>query len=474
VTLVNDAGLDGVDLEYSSVDVDLESEFTEFVATLADRLGDKRLSLTLPPPNNQQRQAYDFEELGNSVDMIKILPIADPVSYWETMPRAVSEVVEKVDPSKVMLVISPYSIEGVGDVTRPIGYLQAMVMGAESVVREPTNQNDIKPGVTVKLVAKNLDPAEGASSFRWDEDAAAVRYDIGGTEHRRIVIENAFSVAFKLEIAQAYRLGGLAVSDASSQSDVANVWPTINYLTRTATVVLIRPNETSLLPVWQAPDGGDFGAGSGTTATWVAPKQGPHGVVLVVSDGERRFGRKLVVDVKKGTEASPTPLITFAPPTPIPTPSPVPTPTAVATPTPQPSLPMEMGVRVDGDDGNSTATNDETTAPGSKVTYYVIIDNDSSTKVNVTSLIDDKHGNITNCKTAGGAPSVVGIELNPDDGDGAGDVDPDGLDAVSCTYEVTAPGSPGTEIRNVVTATVQSGDGQVGTDRDDNTVFRTS
>jgi hypothetical protein len=471
VALVNDAGLDGIDLEYSSVNVELESEFTGFINALADRLGDKQLSLTLPPPSNQQRQAYDWEALGRAADMIKILPIADPVTYWETMPRAISSIIEDVDPAKIMLVISPYSIEGVGDVTRPIGYLQAMVMAAEAIVREPANPDDIKPNVTVKLVARNLDEAEGASTLRWDEDAAAVRFDIGGTEHRRIVIENSFSVSFKLEIVQAYRLGGLAVSDASAESDIANVWPAINEFMRSATLTLARPNETSLLPVWQAPDGGDFGAGAGTTATWIAPKEGPHNILLVVSDGERRFGRKTLVEVRKGEQVSPTPLITFAPPTPQPTPTPE---TTTATPTPQPTLPVEMGVRVDGDDSGSTATNDETTAPGSTVTYFVIIDNDSPVKVNVTSLIDSVHGNITTCKTAGGAPSVVGIELDPDDGDGSGDVDPDGLDAVSCTYEVTAPSTPGTEVRNVVTATVQAADGQVGSDFDDNTRFTTT
>jgi spore germination protein YaaH len=326
IALVNDAGLDGIDLEYSSVDVDLEPEFTAFVSTLADRLGDKRLSLTLPPPSNQQRQAYNWEDIGNTADMIKILPIADPVTYWETMPRAISSITQDVDASKVMLVISPYSIEGVGDVTRPIGYLQSMSMAAEAAVREPTNAQDIKPGVSVKLVATNLDQAEGATSLRWDEEAAAVRFDMGGTERRRIIIENSFSVSFKLEIVQAYRLGGFALSDASAQSDVSNVWPVVNELMRSATLSLVRPNETALLPVWQAPDGGEFGAGSGTTAIWIAPKEGPHGVLLVVSDGVGRFGRRTIVTVNKGVQTSPTPLITFAPPTPIPTPSPEPTP----------------------------------------------------------------------------------------------------------------------------------------------------
>jgi hypothetical protein len=471
VALVNNSKLDGIDLEYSSVDVDLEGEFTEFVSTLADRLGDKRLSLTLPPPTNQ-RQAYDWQAIGKTADFIKILPIADPVSYWETMPRAISQVVEDVDPSKVMLVVSPYSIEGVGDVTRPIGYLQAMVLAAEAAVREPAKPEDIKPGVTVKLVAKNLDPAEGASPLRWDQDAVAVRFDLGGTERRRIVIENSFSVGFKLEIVQAYRLSGLAVSDASAQSDVANLWPSIKELMHSGTVSIKRPNESSLLPVWQAPEGGDFGAGAGTTATWTAPKEGPHNIVLVVSDGERRFGRNTLIDVRKGNPASPTPLITFAPPTPVPTPTP--SPTTPTPPPPPPTLPMEMGVRADGSDDNSTATNDEHTAPGSTVKYYVIIDNDSPVKVTVTALVDSLRGNISDCKTAGGAASAVGIELDPDDGDGPGDVDPDGADAVSCTFEFTAPSTPNTELKLAVAARVTAGDGQQGADFDDNTKVTTT
>jgi len=470
VSLVSDAGLDGIDLEYSSVDVDLGPEFTEFITTLADRLGDKRLSLTLPPPTDQ-RQAYDWEEIGKAVDMIKVLPIADPVSYWETMPRAISQIVEDVEPSKVMLVVSPYSIEGVGGVTRPIGYLQAMVLAAEAAVREPANPDDIRPGVTVKLVAKNLDQGEGASPLRWDEEAAAVRFDLGGTERRRIVIENSFSVAFKLEIVQAYRLSGFAVSDASGQSDIANVWPVVREFMRSATVKLARPNDGSLLPVWQAPDGGDFGAGAGTTATWTAPGEGAKNVVLVVSDGERRFGRKTVVEVKKGTPASPAPQITFGPAA---TPTPPPAATATLGPTPKPTLPIEMGVRADGDDEDKTAENDEVTGPGSNVTYYVIIDNDSNVKVKVTSLIDSVHGSITDCKSTVTDLPVVGIELDPDDGDAGTDgPDPDGPDAVSCTYVRPAP-PPGTQINPVITATVQAADGQTGTDFDDNTKVTTT
>jgi len=98
----------------------------------------------------------------------------------------------------------------------------------------------------------------------------------------------------------------------------------------------------------------------------------------------------------------------------------------------------------------------------------VIIDNDSGSKVTITSLVDSVWGS-PDCKSTSTGRSAVGIELDPDDGDGGDvrNVDPNGPDALSCTYEVTAP--PSGEVKNVVTVTVQSPDGQTGTDVDDNT-----
>jgi hypothetical protein len=458
LSLVNGTDLDGIDLEYSSVDEDLQVEFTDFVNKLADGLqeADRRLSLTLPPPTNQ-RSAYAWKALGEKVNIIKILPLADPTTYWQTMPGAMSQLVQDVDPRKVMLIVSPFSVE-VGDSARPIGYRQAMLLAAEAVVREPQNPDDIKPGVTVKLVARNLDPEEGASPLRWDEDAAALSFASGGTDRKRIFIENGFSVAFKLEIVQAYGLGGLALSDASAQSDVANIWPTVKELLSSATVSLLRPNETALLPGWRA-SAGDIGAGAGTTATWIPKTQGPHDLILVVSDGQTRFGRKLVVEVKKATETSPTPNITFAPETP----TPGPTPLGTAVPTPSPSVRVEVGLLADGDDPGETFSNDEQTSPGSTITYLVTIDNDGDKPVTVSSLVDT--GGDVVCASLGGVPDVVGITLDPDDGDGPGTIN-GGNDEVQCKYTETAPSQPNKERNNSITGTAKAEDGSQGSDTD--------
>jgi hypothetical protein len=459
VTLVQESELDGIDLEYSSVDADLASEFTEFVTRLADALHDqptqKRLGLSLPPPSDQ-RQAYDWKKLGQSADIIKVLPLADPITYWEEMPGAIGQVVRDVDPVKVMLVINPFSIEDLGDVTRPIGYLQAMALAAEAVVRDP-NPADVKTGLTVKLVAKNLDEAEGASPLRWDDDAAAVSYAVGGTDRRRVFIENSFSAAFKMEMVQAYRLGGLAISDASATSDVANLWPAVAEFVRANAVSLGRPNDQALLPVWQA-EAGEVGAGVGTTATWITPSTaGTFNLLLIVSDGEQRFGRRLAVEVKQGDEPSSTPLVTFGP-------TPTVEPSGAPTETPTPSvLPIQVGKRSDGDDPDDLAKDPETTATGSAVKYRIVIDNDSDVEVTITSIVDDLYPTAECLDIDGNA--VIGVTLSAEDNDG--DVVSDkGTDSAVCYFTETVSGASGDSITDKIVVTVEDVDGNIGSDFD--------
>ena len=364
VSLVAAGGFAGIDLEYSEVSPGSRSVFTEFVQALADALHQegKRLSLTLPPPTDQ-RQAYDWRALGSVVDIIKVLPVADPVQYWQVMPNALSQIVRDVDPKKVMLVISPFSVERVGKTIRPIGYQEAMLLAGEIAVREPRDPGQIKARASVKLVAVNLDKGEGVSPLIWSDDAAAVTFTFGGINTRTIFLENLFSVKFKLEMVQAYGLGGVALSDVSAQADVDNLWPAVRDLAEAAAVTLQRPNAEAMLPRWQAPDGGDLGAGTGTQATWIAPSDpGSYTIALIVSDGERRFGRKMTVEVKPSTEASPTPVVTF-PPEPSPTPTPVTTPTPpTATPAPTPT-PTEIPTPVPTPSPTSAPTPGGTATP---------------------------------------------------------------------------------------------------------------
>jgi hypothetical protein len=469
VTLVQSKGLDGIDLEYSSVDVNSGTQFTSFVTALSGELHriNKKLILTLPPPTNQ-RSPYEWDKLGEQADYIKVLPIADPVSYWATMPNALSQIVQQMDPHKVLLVISPFSIQGSSGQSQPVGYLQAMVLASTAVIRDPSNPEDIKPGTVVKLVAKNLDDSEGATSMAWDEDSLTVSFALGGTERQRIYVENSYSVSFKLELVQSYGLGGLAVSDGSAESDVANVWPTVRALVTSGTVSLVRPNDLMLQVSWQSPDASVVTEPGATNATWTPHASGEQHVELIVSDGERRFGQQLTINVGQGdTTTSPSPIQSFAPTE---TTSPTPTTSASVTPTPSGSARVEVGNVAEGDDAGSTYSNSEIVSPGSDVTHLITIDNDSDVPVTVTSLIDDVYSGVT-CETQGGG-DIIGTVLAADDGDaprGFGNLD-GGADEIYCTFVGAAPEGSGTPLTDNVSVIVEDDDGNTGTDVDGTTV----
>jgi hypothetical protein len=220
-----------------------------------------------------------------------------------------------------------------------------------------------------------------------------------------------------------------------------------------------------LQPTWQAPEGGNLANPTGTNVTWVAPSGGQYHVVLVVSDGDRRFGQQIVVEVRQGESPSPTVIETFAPESETPT---APPEESTPTDTPEPGLVfVEVGKVAEGDDADNEYTNDEHITAGSDVTYLITIDNDTNGPVTITSLVDDLYPEAV-CLTAGDAP-VIQTVLSSDDGDGPGNID-GGSDQVQCTFTVTVNGNSGDVIVNTATGVVEDLSGSTDADQDNTTV----
>jgi hypothetical protein len=285
-------------------------------------------------------------------------------------------------------------------------------------------------------------------------------------------------VAFKLELVQAYALGGVAVADASAGRDVANIWSAVNQLIETGTVALVRPNGDALVPRWEAPTGGNLDATAGPAVIWRADEAGSYTLRVIVSDGDLVFAREIEVDVKAKQEPQegPTPLVTFptGEGTPTPTPSATSTPTPTATPAPSPTpevtatVKVQVAKKVQGD-GDITATNSGTASPGSTVLYRIIIDNDSTVPVTITSLSDDKYAAIV-CEDDDGGENVVGKTLGADDGTDGDQVGADGPDALVCTFEQTAPDLAVSPLTDTITVAVKDSDGNTADDTDDATI----
>ena len=303
VRVVREGAYDGIDIDYRAVSPDRGADFTQFVVDLADALHSEGHSLTLTLPLPVRETAgwntgpYDWQALGQAVDAIELASEPDQSLYYQRMEAALEFLTQQVDRSKLMLVVSPFSHEKGGEGIKALPLSQALGLASTLVAR---TQGDIRPQEQVTIVGPNIYQEEGASGLFWDDEALAVTFSYPGEGGARTVwIENGFSVAFKLDLARRYQLGGVAVEDVSVSAAGPNIWGPIQELAESGKVTLVKPNGSLLKPYWEASEGALDGGAKGAVV-WTAPAPGTYEVTLVVSDGVVRVGQRLSLEVKAG------------------------------------------------------------------------------------------------------------------------------------------------------------------------------
>jgi len=301
--VVQEGGYDGIDIDYRAVSPARGADFTQFVVDLADGLhrDGHSLTLTLPLPVREtagwDTGAYDWQALGQVVDAIELAPEPDQSLYYGRMEAALEFLTQQVDRSKLMLVVGPFSHEKGGEGIKALLLSQAMGLASTLVAR---TEGDIRPQEQVTIVGPNIYQDEGASGLFWDDEALAVTFSYPGEGGARTVwIENGFSVAFKLDLARRFQLGGIAVEDVSLSAAGPNIWGPIQELSESGKVTLVKPNGSLLKPYWEASEGVLDGGAKGAVV-WTAPAPGTYEVTLVVSDGVVRVGQRLSLEVKAG------------------------------------------------------------------------------------------------------------------------------------------------------------------------------
>jgi spore germination protein YaaH len=310
VEMVRSGAYGGVELDYREVDATRKAEFVELVQALAEELhADGRgITLLLPRPVREGAEwdtgGYDWERLGATVDAIKLAQETDESLYHGRMEEVLEFLAQRVDRGKLLLVVGPLSREKGGEGIRSLTLIEALALASQPGLRA---EGEIVPGQTVRVVGENLLEEEGASGLHWDEQALAVTFSYPGRGGKRTVwIGNVFSVAFKLDLARRYGLGGVAIEDVSLASGQADIWPAIQEYADAGSVSLVRPNGDLLTPHWVA-GAGTFDTETGSTVQWQAPPEpGIYEVTLVVSDGVVRVGQQLAMEVlAPAGEASP-------------------------------------------------------------------------------------------------------------------------------------------------------------------------
>lgn len=315
----------GVDIAYMDLPVTARTSFTLFVGLLYEQLHaqNKQLTLTLPAPikvqNRLDEGAYNWAELAKTADLIQIAPYRDQATYRLAMPEILQYLTQQVTPSKLVLTVSPYATETGGDTIQTMSIAQAMSIATRVTVR--AEASEITTSTQVEIAGTNIDKDEALTGIRWSADTATVAFSYKqaqGAGSRTIYIENFFSIGFKLELIGTYKLGGVAVEDASSVEFLGDIWSALLPYVSSGQPILAQPNSQDLNPRWAVTDSKgdpagqieDTGRGS---ANWSTPAQaGTYTVSLTLSDGVALFENSIEVNVK-ARPASQTPSATTTP-----------------------------------------------------------------------------------------------------------------------------------------------------------------
>ena len=299
----------GIELDYRNVDPDRRADLGVFVTALAERLhqSGRSLSLTLPAPVKAgiawDTGAYDWERLTGLADSIKLVPEADPSLYYERMEAVLEFLQPAINLEKVLLIVSRQSTEKTGAELLRLSLLDGLTLASAIEVQTAAQ---IIAGTRAVLVGKNIFEDDGATGLRWDETAFTVSFsypEVGG--QRTVWLENILSLAFRIDLAQRFNLGGIAVDDISLDSAAPDIWALLSAYSDTLKVDLVAPNEVLLRPTWQI-EAGASDAGSRGNVVWTAPDEpGTYELSLIVSDGVIRAQQDIVLEVLPSSEPAP-------------------------------------------------------------------------------------------------------------------------------------------------------------------------
>lgn len=306
---VSDSGAAGIDVAYFDLTVNERTSFALFIGELAQVLHaqGKLLTVTLPPPLRTQDRidegGYDWTEIGKAADVIEIAPYRDQGKYRTDMPVILQYLANEVQPStKLVLTVTPYATQKDDTGLHPMKITDAMNIATALSIRG----DNLQAGSQVIVAGVNINKQDGRSGIAWVPEVACVAFTYEQNGGRTVWLENFFSIGFKLQYIDQYKLGGVAVEDASDDIYLGNIWTALVPYITSGQPVLMQPNPQDLQPKWTTSKGSFEDSRKGYI-TWSTPADpGTYTITLTLSDGVSLFQSELPANVQPRTTGTPS------------------------------------------------------------------------------------------------------------------------------------------------------------------------
>jgi hypothetical protein len=343
----------GVNLDYRGMDPGLRDQFTAFVNELAAELhaNRKMLAVTVQSPvqiseDRWDTGPYDWQAVGQAADTFKVPGLLHPDAYRADgqMQALLDYTVNNVNRYKTQLILPSYSTDWAGDTVTTRSYAETLELLSGNLVLAE-GRDTFAPGeqITVQL-------AGGPSSVSFDEQTQYYSFTYADDKGEHTVyLENATSMAHKLDLASKYNLKGVSVEGLLVEGNDQRMWGVLQEYLNSVTPAA----DTQFAIVWTVESAvgsslsQEVGSLSEPMFAWTAPLEGgEYSISAAISDdGGQTAGAEGGRVSFVVAEPTPTPTPTPPPPTPTPRPTGGTTP---ARPTPAPpSAPPPPGTGFD-------------------------------------------------------------------------------------------------------------------------------
>ena len=343
----------GVNLDYRGMDPGLTDQFTAFVNELAAELhaNHKVLAVTVQSPvqiseDRWDTGPYDWQAVGQAADTFKVPGLLHPDAYRADgqMEALLDYAANNVNRYKTQLILPSYSTDWAGDTVTPRSYAETLQLLSGNLVLAE-GRDTFAPGeqITVQL-------AGGPSSVSFDEQTQYYSFTYADDKGEHTVyLENATSMAHKLDLASKYNLKGVSVEGLLVEGNDQQMWDVLQEYLNSVTPAA----DTQFAIVWTVESAvgssltQEVGSLSEPMFAWTAPLEGgEYSISAAISDdGGQTAGAEGGRVSFVVAEPTPTPTPTPPPPTPTPRPTGGTTP---ARPTPAPpSAPPPPGTGFD-------------------------------------------------------------------------------------------------------------------------------
>ena len=233
VDLVQRNAYQGIELDYRGISPELRQEYTDFLKQVSETLPDNKiLSVRVDYPRQISAEdwetgGYDWQAIGLLANVVKIPTSPDPKAYTQggEMESLLDWATGQINRYKIQLILSTMSTEEINGTLKNISYQQALdPIGNASVIGEP---GVIMPGQELNFTLAGLQESTG---IQFDRNSGAYWYaylDNNNTQ-RTVYLENAASIARKLQFVAQYNLRGVAVENLLYESSDVQIWAVID------------------------------------------------------------------------------------------------------------------------------------------------------------------------------------------------------------------------------------------------------